>query len=1507
MKPSFFQPIVELYKNSAADKQRNVVVQLAKYGNPEGFLEYLNSRIGQKNFQSQIIFSLAIEYCLEARTTFKQETLNGYVDFFIKMLEQYPTPSSFTKFSEFLVAVFANVDSYNTDKMFNILKDLPNDISILPLAHFSVQNKQYMQYVFDKAITMDTTLDNPSVLLWCQSISILFNNGKDSITYDNEKVYQCIENSLKNMNIPLSLKFMVFNACLNFLNRETCNKMINSYFKNLCLEINSSSKGGDFAEALIAASNVMKHIKAEKVIDPSVVYDTLFNQILIYYRPLDIIDNALAVACKSIDTESLKFLLNPFVAANVNPNCAYFIISHFPADEYLPYLLGVDTDLSITVWQYKQILYYLENFSVPSTYIPHLFKLVTVTDMPVLDAILDRSPHMYCTAAAKYLATSDDKAKIEYIASALSKRQVLPFIRSRQLPTAFVNVAIQTLQGEAATMPFAVMMEYLYACCSCVEEESEENDRVMITNKFARSPQKVHHEYEEDANEHNISEDMPASPVAQNPTENTTEEQQNEPKPAEEAAENENKPNETENKPENTENENNLPKSEENAEKHPKTDSPKRSSKSMQLRKDFSTAVLFKLGDEAAADFPTDFFDVSHVKCDATSPAMLVYNIVQRSQDFCTTLTNMVLDGIREGKSANCIMIAAISGDQQLLNQCVQVLSQTPSMLVHFFTVCCCVSPRIAAEEMVRYFTKVEKVQSFFTKKTVSSVDEIKLETVLHSLISMAPFIKITPQIVDLLRMVFEQSRGSFLSFEAIAAICRNAQEKYDVDMLLTTMAKEKNKCDSKTFIDALTSVIQIAVSISPENAELVSEVWVKNMTNGDIKPDKNCQFEKAFLNEKFSDVTLVPYLTHLERAFIKQEDCVALYRSLSRIIEMKTVDLKFLQRYITLCISNCLSTNIEIRNFCVETLKTWQGLENTISPDVQPSFTTDTIDATRPFFDELSSKFAPQTRLLLAEAVMKHFMECKAENRVAILIFLDCLITLDKNVDVYMKKGNFVHNLLQMTTLFDFKSPLASMHCNILYTLACTCPSAFFDQILEFSNDSVYVRHFLGRYYGETSFAKAFSHFIYFKVEDCVNKQDESVMPKLLRYLDRNISKQIFMYTEPDEIAVFLYTLFLIISDLYDARRKNRKSPSEVQEMLEVLYSVTQRFQENTTVSLQRQQFDFSSEDRFSNCLSDFVREFSRLPNIAVSLFVQKVFKLSNNATHSSSGGIVFAYLLASYSQAYSQESRRLLAEYLSMFFAFLKDGKATDPRIVSSLMSAIILFTPSSFKTLDFTQIQRLLNVTLETAKSCPQKALKVINLIVSAADKKVIETQLGSIVGTIRVLIQSGTDEKECFALLRAVLEVRREAEWFIKDGAVSLGRMTQIVVSQRNEDVEMILAKLMSCEEFDHQAIFTTMMGLFAAVELSHSHYAKICEQVLAKLEPAKANEHQVRLVTSICIPLCSVGDGSGDLALDKFGNFLVTAMEKNQDQSVLSAAMEGFAKLSTMRRPQKQQH
>ncbi|KAI5534782.1 protein CBG23787 family, partial [Trichomonas vaginalis G3] len=1534
MKAAFFQQIVELYKASNTEKQQEIVTELVKCGNPESFLKFLNNRLASKNIQFQPTFSLSIDYCLEMGTKFKQETLNGFVDFFIRLLEQHPNPTSFTKFSKFLVSVFANVDSYDTDKMFNILKDLPADLSILPLSYFASQNKQYLQHVFDKAIQTKPADESSAILLYCQATSILFKCAKDNVTYDKDTVYKRTEDFLKHKSLTLTQKFTLFNAALVFLDRDTCNNMINTHYKKLCLEIDSSSKNEDFAEALNASAAVLSHIKAETVIDPCLVYDTLFNQILIYYRPSDIIDSSLVNACSVIEPESLKFLLNPFIAANVNPNCAYFIISHFPHDDYIKYLIGIDTGLSITVPQYRQILYYLNNHDVKSTYIPHLFKILTVSDMPCLDPILDRSPHMYCTAAAKYLATSDDKAKIEYIANALSKRKMLPFIRSRQLPNAFVNVAIQTLQGEAATFPFAVIMEYLYACCSCIEDENDESEMVTFQNKFSRKTKKLHHEYEEDEEEKS-----PLTPKQQEKTsqpEEETPKQQENPQNEEEKPKNEENQEETKsdngevksdknNDNEEEENQNNN-EEEEQKDKEPKSDKPQdeenksdneksksdklqeepksdneevksdktqdeenkvsdenKGDKPVMMRKDFSTALLFTIGDSAAKDLPLDFFDVSTVKCESLSPANLVYNIVQRLNDFSTTLTNMVLDGIREGKSQNCIMIAAISGDQQLLNQCVQVLSETPSMLIHFFTVCCCVSPRIAVEEMVRYYSKVEKKQTLFIfNKTVLNTDEIRLETVLHSLISMSPFIQITEQILDLLRMTFEHSNGSFLSFEAINSICKRSKKTYDVENLIDLMLKFSENVDSKTFIDSLCSVLKISKNISQEIAEKVSKVWMKLLITEKISPSKDCEFEKTFLQARFREVTLIPFLTKLEQSFIKHEDCLLLYDSLERIIRMKEIKSKYLQRYITLCISNSLSSNKEIRKFCIKTLKKFVKLNETISLEITNNFTTDTIDATRPFYDELASKFDINTRILLAEAVMKHFMECLKTNRVSILIFLDCLINLDKNNEVFMSKTKFfVVNLMKMSQFLEFKSPLASLHCNILYTLACNSPNSFFDQVLETNADSLYMRLFLERYYNEPTFSRAFSHFVYYKVEEIVMKNDEFLMLKLLMFLERNIVKNIYLYTDPNEISSFLFTLFLILSDLYNAR-SSRKTPNEVQEMLTVLFQICQKFYKNTTVSLQKNQFDFTCEEKYSNCLSDFVSQFSRLPNPTVSLFVNKIFGLANNKAHSSNAGIVFAYLLASYSQAYSKESQKLLTEYLGMFFSFLKEGKANDPKIVSSLMSAIILFTPTSFRTLDLHQIQRLLNVTLETAKMNPQKALKVINLIVSSSDSKAIETSLGSIVGTIRVLVENKMNEKECFSLLRSVLKVRKQAEWFIKDSPISFNKMTQIVVLNRDEDVEAILMMLLDCKEFNTDEIYTQMTGLYAAVEQSYSHYIKMCENVLSKVDPAKINSHQMNLLKSIIIPLCSVGDGSADMILDRFTQFITVAMEKNSN-------------------------
>ena len=1524
MSNNFFSSLIELYGNSPPEKQAVIIKKLSQCGKNEKFINFLDNFIETKNFKADSIFNLLIEYGLEASNSFSPETMKNFVYFFIKYLSKMPNPTNFTKFSEFLITIFANFDLGDNEKMFSTLKNLPPDIGILPLTYFAVRNRSYLQQIFDYATSSpDKLVDNPAAVLWCHSIATLFLNAGKDVHYEVPVIYSCAELAMSYPSIPLSQRFSLLSSSLSFLDEQSSNQLIEAHYRELVSKLASSNTPDELAMALESSLSVYKHLSKQENVDMSGVFDCVFNKILVFYRPCELLDNAITKFCESLDPIVLKALLNPFIAAELNQNASMFIVSHFPDDDFLPYLFG-DGTKSIMQFQYNSILYFLTHHTLPSNYIPHIFKIVSVNDMPILDIILEQRPRMYCTAAAKYLATSDDFAKIEYISQAISKKANLPFIRSRSLTTAFMNVAIHTLQGEKAQRSFAVLMEYIFSCSSRnIEEEVQEPNRVQLSPYYNKHDPNRHIEEEEDNNEEEektdeeeeLQEEENKDDKPKNEEEEEHKEQNNDAeKPKEETNQEEEKPQEKETS------DNNNKEEEEKQEVHEEQNQneeeeqghkienqsvnfnvPPTTSQKLTLSRDLSSSTLFQVNDENGLD-EGDFFSVADVAFNATSPAMLVHDICLRSTDWCTEITNLTLNEIRNGKSSYCLLIAAVSGDEKLLDQCIAILDQMPSLLVHFFTVCTCVSPTIALKGMTKYITpqvQESSIITFFSQPPV--INDVRVETVLHALISMAPFVTVTDDIIELLSFSFKNPgtgdrQRMLFSFEAVRAICSHMKNQLQLDNLIFLMTKQRNNCDPKTFIDALIPALRAAVAIGPKLSNIVSELWISFLVNG-VSLDLKCGFEAAFLSHKFRSVTLVPFLTQLERAFIKHEECLPLYMSLARVMRMRSIDPSFLQRYLTLCISNSLSDNLQIRNFCVSTLRATQKLHETI-PDISfGDYTMDTVEITRQFYKELASKFNSQTRVLLLDALVKHFATCRSQCKITILMFADCLIS--DTPDLFIKSTKrFVIQLFILAANSDVSASCLGLISQILYTLQSADPNLFFIQFIEVPETTV-SDQFLSRYFGDPKFSKSFSTCVFNKIEEYISGiGDPNKLPKLISYMEKHVINTVFLYSPEEYLSSALFGILIILSQLYIYRKQKKMFPDQYLANIERMMA---KFAENTTVSICSPPIDFTSDERYSQAIANMVQNFSRLPNSAVHLFLKKVYHLSNTQ-HSTTGGIVFSHILAAFSTAYSTSGKQYLAEYLAMFFSFLKDGKTSDPRITTSLMSAISLFTPQSFAVLDYVQITKLLNITLESAITCPMKCLHVLNLITEINDPRIMDMQNGSIISCLRVAVKGGCDEKIAMEVLLKTVKARHEAEWFIKETPICFSTLSSKVIKEKNETVEQILMTLLDIpgEEFNAKAVFSTMMSLFAAFEQNYGQYIKIADNAIRSVDPTRATEHQISTISAIVIPLTSIAESLASPTLDNFTKFLNAAMKKNPDNESLSAALEAFEELSDKR-------
>lgn len=877
------------------------------------------------------------------------------------------------------------------------------------------------------------------------------------------------------------------------------------------------------------------------------------------------------------------------------------------------------------------------------------------------------------------------------------------------------------------------------------------------------------------------------------------------------------------------------------------------------------------------------------------------------------------LSRIQAGEVYYTALIACLTNDGDLIHNCIETIRSDAYLLVFFFSSCICCFPEEGLAALKSYVLSDTNQETspyhgqWFTSSPTKAKDNLadRQKVTRRVILSVAPFVTCNADILDVLMMTIPQeaSNRTYLVCESITAVCERLSHTEDLTTLISRMASQFESYNVKHYVDTLTAMINGSKSLNDEVLSQICKIWTKLLLTNEV-PD-TCKFEQALFDPYYKNIAVIPYLRELQLALRSHSDCVALFMSLRRTLNLKVLDFGQLQKLLTMFIGNCLSPSKPISDFCVSLLQQIYDIDIGVETCSGAILSFEYVSQVRPFLTKLASKFTSRDAVLLFDALLDHVASCVPESRSSIVLFSLCLVSRDPKSFINSKLKlipKLVKACSNMKKSTDY--PIMLYFFRVLDVLATSDTAAFYNQFLLAENNDFF-NLYLHRFVHSPVFSESIASSILKQIGDLtsfVGERDSNfvLLPRILLLLKYHIKYFVTESTPDERMASILFSLLILLSSVNNMRLKSTPYANLLVDVVKVF----RVFADNTGIDLSNgEPVDVSNDDAYSQTLTNFVSFMPLMPYSLCDLFVDKV-KLLQNTPHSVTACLVSAPLLRLFSSASSSDGKKLCDKILCLYLSLLKHESFSDNVVIESVTRASSAFTFQALLTFTGDNLQKLLVITLDATSSASKsgisKCMDMLLNIVRAANQQFLADNSSGILKALRQVIKSGVMDLDAIPMLNVIGELVKkvkEPSWFVKPDIISFQSLIPLTVSPSQKVSQRALGIFAVVifskpEGYDLSLLFSSLMSVFFGIEQDTSNYVSMATHLIHYMRDLEViTREKLELLKYVMEPVLAVGDANCNLGIHEFLKFLRT-LSRSPDEEIATTSMSLMAHFAT---------
>jgi hypothetical protein len=372
------------------------------------------------------------------------------------------------------------------------------------------------------------------------------------------------------------------------------------------------------------------------------------------------------------------------------------------------------------------------------------------------------------------------------------------------------------------------------------------------------------------------------------------------------------------------------------------------------------------------------------------------------------------------------------------------------------------------------------------------------------------------------------------------------------------------------------------------------------------------------------------------------------------------------------------------------------------------------------------------------------------------------------------------------------------------------------------------------------------------------------------------------------------MFGMLMLLSSLNFMRQ--RAVP--INELRLQLFETFRIFQKNTGIDVVRKSdLDISTDELFFESISNYILFFPLLSHKVVELFVKHITALQKTP-HNSTVCCVTAALL----QNYWNSTAKLSQTVLGLFLSVLHEKGIPDSVVIHSIALGSAAFTFESIKEFSSENLQKLLVITIETAKRSTRisisKSFEMLLNILRVAAPPFITQNASQILATLNAVISAKLCDLAYVGFLNVIGEFAKKVQdpaSFLRPDPISFHSLLPLLISDDSKIQQRalgIFAVLIfgSVKAIDTKLLFSSLMSLFFGLDRETSRYVAMTTSLLDLIErePIVKGEW-LDLVGDVFEPVLAVSDANCVQGLSLLLRFL-KKMARNQEIEISSKAM-----------------
>jgi hypothetical protein len=226
------------------------------------------------------------------------------------------------------------------------------------------------------------------------------------------------------------------------------------------------------------------------------------------------------------------------------------------------------------------------------------------------------------------------------------------------------------------------------------------------------------------------------------------------------------------------------------------------------------------------------------------------------------------------------------------------------------------------------------------------------------------------------------------LSFRATEVVCNLIEGREPIQLIIAKLCVKGN-CDVPQWLPTLVAALKHNRLMNADLAGQIAEQFMRLLGKQVVPNDS--EFEAAFLDPWYVEVTRPIFFTHLCKKAMKYENNEVYFRWFERSVKFIN-DVAFFQKLLQYLLIHVMSVNSYVASFTLKLLNELEDINFILPPEFADLDTHEHFRVVSKFFDRFVLKVGFDASVVICGQLIELFSHTTKRNRLAVTGFFNCV-----------------------------------------------------------------------------------------------------------------------------------------------------------------------------------------------------------------------------------------------------------------------------------------------------------------------------------------------------------------------------------------------------------------------------------------------------------------------------------------------------------------------------------